>query len=187
MGCRSFEVVVKDDPFKGTSVITADMWHTVTDFRVFDNQRVLYEKEIKNGRVGTPTAFFLFNAIVIPMWGYNGEDLEQSAYIVCDNNKFKTNIIGYKKEIRTNVSGSGNTDASGNYHASVSTSRTSVITGKIALTPDIQNAISKCSKYMIRFYLTGGTNSPVTLEATPAQLDAVKKFIAANASNTVKK
>jgi hypothetical protein len=184
---RSFEVVVKDDPFKGTSVITADMWHKVTDNRVFDNQRVLYEKEIKGGRISTPTAFFLFQAFIAPMWGYNGENLEQTVYIVCDNKNFKTNIIGYKKEDRTDVRGSGSTDASGNYSAHVSTMRTATITGKIVLTPDIQQAISKCSNYMIRFYVTGGSNTPITLLATEPQLEAVKKFIAANASNTVKK
>jgi hypothetical protein len=184
--CRSFDVVVKKDDFKGTTVVTADMWHKVTDSKIFDNQRFAYEKEIKNGKTSIPTAFFLFQALIFPMWGYNGEDFDKTVYIVCDEKNFKVKMDDYNKVERTDVSGSGSTNAAGQYSASVSTYRRSTITGKFSLTPDIQQAISKCSKYMIRFYVVGN-NTPVTLVATEPQLEAVKKFIAANASNIVKK
>ncbi|MBN2159511.1 MAG: hypothetical protein JW807_08955 [Spirochaetes bacterium] len=182
VGCRTFDVVVKKDPFKGSTVVSADMWHKVTDSRIFDNQRFAYEKEIRNGKTLIPTAFFLFQAYIVPLWGYNGEDLEKNIFLVCDSKNFKVRMSEYNKVERTDVSGGGRTDSSGNYRSSVSTTRVCTITGKFQLTPEIQQAISKCSKYMIRFYLVG-VNNPITLEATPAQLEAVKKFIATNASN----
>ncbi len=188
IGCSSFKVEVKEDPFKGTKFVTVDMWHKVIDQKslVFDNQRFLYEKEIKNGKVLNPTAYFLFNLLVISLWGYNGEDFEKTAYILCDNNKFKANIIDYSKVERTNVSGKAKTNinwVSGETSAKseIGTSHVCTVSGKIVLTPDIQKAISNCSTYMIRFYLAKN-NVPVTLQATNSQLDAVKRFISVDDS-----
>ncbi len=187
VGCAS-GIVVKEDPFKGTVNVSADMWHKVADHNtmVFDNQRFLYEKEIKNGKVSNPTAYFLFNLFVIPLYGYSGEDFEKTAYIVCDNKNFKANIIDYKNVERASVHGSGSTDAGGSYSAKVGTTHQCTVTGKIVLTPDMLQAISNCSDYMIRFYLVG-SNIPVTVKATSGQLNAVKKFISVNASNIEKK
>jgi len=181
-GCRSFDVIIKDDPFKKATTVTADMWHKVIDSKI-DNQRMLYEKNINNGKVSIPTVSFQFYAIIHPVWGYNGEDLEKQVIILCNNNNFKVNIAEYRKLDQRNVHGSGNTDAVGNYSASVNTLYTSTITGKFLLMPDVQNAILNCKEYMIRFYFG---NTPLTLKATSEQLVAVKKFISTNASSIKK-
>jgi hypothetical protein len=183
VGCRSFDVVVKDDPFKGSTVVSADMWHTVTDSRL-DNQRMLYEKEIKNGKVSIPTVSFQFFGIVNAFLGYNGEDIGKEVYILCDKNSYKVKINDYRKLVQENVRGQGSTNASGQYSASVKTIHTSTMTGKISLMPDVQNAILNCNEYMMRFYV--GDN-PLTLKATSAQLKALKKFIATNTPDAEKK
>ncbi len=189
VGCSSFEVAVNDDPFKGTTFVSADMWHKVIDQNkmVFDNQRFLYEKEIKKGKVSNPTAYFLFKLAVVSILGYNGEDFEKTAYIVCDNKNFKANIIDYNKVERTNVSGEAKStinwvNRTTSAESEIGTSHICTVTGKIVLTPDIQQAIANCSVYMIRFYLAKN-NVPVTLQATDSQLDAVKRFISVDASN----
>lgn len=182
VGCRSIEVIVKDDPFKKATTVTADMWHKVMDSRI-DNQRMLYEKDIKNGRVSIPTVSFQFYSIVHPFWGYNGEDLKKDVILLCDNTSFKANIADYRKLLQENVSGSGSTNSSGHYSASVSTVHTSTMTGKLFLMPDVQKAILNCKEYMVRFYV--GSN-PLTLKATPDQLEALKKFIAADATSIKK-
>ncbi len=183
VGCRSFDVVVKDDPFKGSTVVTADMWHEVVEGNI-DNRRVLYEKEIKNGKVLEPTATFNFFLLLIPIYGTLCEPLGKDAYILCDNKSFKVNINDNKRAQQSGIAGSGNTNASGNYNASVSSYHTCILSGKITLKPDAQKAILECKTYMLRFYM--GSNI-VTLKATNAQLTAVKKFLATDATNIQKK
>jgi hypothetical protein len=183
VGCKGMNIMVKDDPFKKSTVVTADIWHKVMDSKI-DNQRVLYEKEIKNGQVTVPAVSFQFYAIIHPWWGYNGEDLGKEVYLSCDDKSFKVNLLDYRNLKQENVSGHGSTNAAGQYSASVSTTHTATMTGKIMLTPDIQKAIKGCNNFMYRFYV--GSNT-LTLQATSQQLEVVKKFLEVNASNIIKK
>jgi hypothetical protein len=183
VGCRTFDVVVKDDPFKGTTVVTADMWHTVTDARI-DNRRVLYQKEIVKGKVLNPTASFEFGAQIIPIIGYQGAPLGNEVYILCDTKNFIVKLLDNNTITQTMLGSHHRTDAQGQASTKVQTTTMCALTGRITLTPDIQKAIQNCQSYQIRF-TTGNDN--LTLKATPAQLEAVKKFIAINTLDAGKK
>jgi hypothetical protein len=173
-GCSSFKVVVNDDPFKQSTVVTTDMWHKVIDSRM-DNRRVLYTKEIKNGRVLDPTVSFEFFCIISSFYGYNGEDLKTDAVILCDNKNFNVKLFNVKNNKQNNI-------YVNNYSAG--TYQSSTLLADMKLTADVQKAILNCELYQIRFY---AGNSPITLRATGSQLDAVKKFLAADATNIKKK
>ncbi len=180
-GCISFPVVVNRDPFKGETVVTADMWHTVIDSRI-DNIRVLYQKHIKNGVVSDPVVTFVFVATVDPYYyNYNGESLNPEAYIVADNTSFKVNLIENKNLGEKRSSVMYTYPFVGPYFyfyynpsIIIRTQNRRILIAKIRLTPEIQSAILGATHYMIRFYV--GDN-PLTLEATPKQLASVKKFL----------
>jgi hypothetical protein len=176
-GC-GFKVVVKDDPFKQVSVVTADMWHKVIDSKI-DNRRVLYQKEIKNGKVTTTTVGFEFFAVITNWMGYNynGETLGNDVYVMCDNKSYKLTIVDANKVQQTHVTSNQSTDASGKTSTHVGSANSCMLTGKITLTPEVQNAIQECENYMIRFYIG---NNTLTLKATPSQLETVKKFLSNN-------
>jgi hypothetical protein len=178
IGCSSFKVAVKEDPFKGTISVTTDMWHKVIDSKI-DNRRVIYQKEIKNGKVMATTVGFEFYA-VIANWGdynYNGETLGNDVYVLCDNKSYKLNIVDANKVQQTEVYSSQSKGASGSTSSQVGSVNTCMLTGKITLTPEVQNAIQKCENYMIRFYIG---NNTLTLKATPSQLETVKEFLLNN-------
>jgi hypothetical protein len=179
-GC-GFKVVVKDDPFKRASVVTADMWHKVIDSKI-DNRRVLYQKEIKNGKASLTIVGFEFQALIMNGFGhnYNGENLGNEVYILCDDKSFKLNLVDGNKVQQTHVSSSQSTGVTGKTSTQVGSSSSCILTGKITLTPEVQNAIQKCDNYMIRFY-TG--NNTLTLKATPSQLETVKNFLATDRTN----
>ena len=174
-GCRSFDVIVKDDPFKGSTIVTADMWHKVTDAKI-DNRRALYKKEIVRGKVSNPTVSFEFGAQIIPIIGYQGAPLGNDVYILCDAKNFMVKLIDNNKVMQTQI-GSGQS-------INVQMTNICTLTGRITLTPDIQKAIQNRQNYQISFNIG---NDNLTLKATPAQLDAVKKFIATNTPDAGKK
>ena len=169
-GCSRFPVVVNRDPFKdGVTVITDDMWHTVTDSRI-DNTRVLYYKYIKNGEVSEPIVTFEFVAKIDPYYyDYHGESLNPEVYILTDNAQFTEKLI-----VNENLKQDMEMSRYYYSHVRIRTDSWHMLIAKIKLTPEIQQAIIKTKKYMIRFYL--GDN-PLTLESTPNQLDSVKKFL----------
>lgn len=182
-GCASFPVVVTDDPFKGGSVITADMWHSVLD-RGIDNTRVLYLKTITVGSVSDPTVKFEFVASDNSYYGdYHGEKIEPDAFILADSISFPVKIIDSFRDSRKVpvVSSFGFFYPFHRFHyfplyhgVIIGSGSQYTLTAKIRLSPDICRAILSANKYMIRFY-TGDT--PLTLRATPRQLDSVKRFL----------
>jgi len=204
--CVSFPVVVDRDQFKGETIVTADMWHTVVDSGI-DNLRALYRKEIKNGAASDPTVTFVFVAVIDPYYyNYNDESLKPEAYVVVDDTTFKVNLIETKKlaQRRESVTYDYITVAPRFYYYQrypyyhypyygysyypyyypyspsvvIRPESRRILTAKLRLTPEIQSAIVNATKYMIRFYV--GDN-PLTLEATPKQLASVKKFLLAGA------
>ncbi|OHD64606.1 MAG: hypothetical protein A2176_08990 [Spirochaetes bacterium RBG_13_51_14] len=185
-GCgRKFLVVVKDDPFKKATTVTADMWHTVSDGNL-DNMRALYTKDIKNGIASNPELKLEFSGLLGTYTGYQGEQLEKEAYISTDTKSFKVFLDDLtQKEFKDTRSSSDSSLDSSGFRSSSSTRtwHTAHMTGTIILTPDIQKAIIDSKSYMIRVY---AGKTPTTLTATPAQLEALKKFLQFDATNTKK-
>jgi hypothetical protein len=177
-GCGGFQVTVKDDPFKKATVITSDIWHKVIDSNI-DNRRVLYQKEINKGKMSNPTVCFEFLASINNS-SYSGEELGHEVYILCDSNSFKLDLVAGNKVQQSQVGSSTTTDSAGNNVTQVHSANFCHLTGKIILTPDIQKAILNCRNYQIRFYVG---NNTFTLQATEKQLEAVKKFLAVEATN----
>lgn len=183
-GCVNFPVMVQDDPFMRKTAVSVDMWHTVIDGD-FDNIRALYRKEISGGRVSEPVATIVFVATVGPYHNdYHGESLEREAYILVDSDLFPIQLTEstnnrYKRDAVIYDSfywGYGYYPFF-YYNPGVTIVRrrdSHVLTGKFHLTPEMQQAIAGAASYKIRLY--AGKN-PVTLEATPRQLDALKQFI----------
>lgn len=176
-GC-GFKVVVSNDPFKKATVVTADMWHKVIDSKI-DNQRVIYQKEIVNGKISKPTVSFEFSAAIGDMVGYHyhGEPLGNDVYVLCDANNFKVKLLDNNIITSTHFGRQENTDSKGNVNTVVNIGHSGYLSGKIILTQDIQQAILNCANYQIRF--TVGNNY-ITLNATSSQLKAVKEFLLTN-------
>lgn len=181
-GCASFPVVVQNDPFKGVTDVTVDMWHTVLDSRI-DNVRTLYQKQIAGDRVTDPTATFVFVAAVDPYYyNYQGESLSREAYLMVDSVRFPVTLTD-----STNVRMKRNSAVYDYYFYGYShffyypgvviwrETNNRVLTARFRLTPEIRKALVGASSYTMRFYLG---DMPVTLEATERQLEALKKFLA---------
>ncbi len=181
-GCASFPVVVQNDPYKGVTDVTVDMWHRVVDSRI-DNVRTLYHKQIAGDRVSDPTATFVFVAAVDPYYyNYQGESLSREAYLMVDSARFPVTLTD-----STNVRMKRNS-AFYDYHfygyshffyypgiVIWRETNSRVLTARFRLNPDIRKALAGASSYTMRFYLG---DMPVTLEATQRQLEALKKFLA---------
>jgi len=180
-GCVQFRVVVDKDPFKGVSQVTADMWHTVVDSDI-DNMRVLYHKEIANGAVSDPVVSFVFVAEIDPYYhNYYGESLKPEAYILTDDKSYRVDLFERKNQKGKTTSvmyGYGYYWFMPYYRRIIvnSSVQRRILTAKARLNAEIQSAIFSSRKYMIRFYV--GENT-LTLEATPKQLESVKKFLSA--------
>jgi len=181
-GCASFPVVVKNDPFKGVTDVTVDMWHSVVDSRI-DNVRTLYHKQIAGDRATDPTATFVFVAAVDPYYyNYQGESINREAYLMVNSVRFPVTLVD-----NTNVPMKRNSAVYDYYFYGYShffyypgviiwkETNSRVLTAKIRLAPDIRKALAGASSYTMRFYLG---DMPVTLEATQRQLEALKKFLA---------
>jgi hypothetical protein len=185
VGCRSFPVVIKDDPFtKGLSV-TADMWHDVSDGNI-TNMRAYYTKNIKNGVSSIPELKLEFQGY-FGASGYIGEKLENNVDISAGDKSFNLKFIDttYKEMRQIHSSSSSSADSSGfRSSSSMGEWHYCILTGTIKLTPDIQKAILNGDKYLIRVY---AGKTPTTLVASSKQLDAVKKFMAADAASIKKK
>ncbi len=178
-GCISFPVVMEKDPFRGVSVVTADMWHSVVEGDV-DNLRALYRKDIKNGEVSDPVVSFVFVTEVNPYGTYYGEGLKPEGYILADGKSFKV-VLSERNNVKR-VTYPPVYDVYPMWYpyyfrgVIIRTVTRHVLTAKLTLTPDIQGAILTSRSYHLRFFL--GDN-PITLEATPKQLESVKKFLEA--------
>ncbi|HOT44901.1 MAG TPA: hypothetical protein PLM53_09725 [Spirochaetota bacterium] len=185
-GCVSFPVTVNNDPFKDVTTVSVDMWHTVLDSDL-DNIRTLYTKTISKGDMSDPVATIVFVASADPYYGYHGQDMSKEAYVMVDATTFPLSLIDNKKErVKHNtmiydypyvypyVYGYPHFFFYYPGVVIVKESRRYILTARIRLTPEIQSAIMGGSSYKIRLYLG---ETPVTLEATSKQLEALKKFI----------
>ncbi|MBP7737622.1 MAG: hypothetical protein KA369_16695 [Spirochaetes bacterium] len=181
-GCASFSVVAQNDPYKGVTDVTVDMWHTVVDSRI-DNVRALYHKQISGDRVSDPTVTFVFVAAVDPYYyNYQGESLSREAYLMVDSERFPVTLVD-----STNVPMKRNSAVYDYYFYGYShffyypgviiwkETNSRVLTAKIRLASEIRKALAGASSYTMRFYCG---DMPITLEATQQQLDALKKFLA---------
>ncbi len=185
-GCASFPVAIHEDPFKGVTIVSVDMWHTVLDSDL-DNIRTLYYKKISKSEVSDPIATIVFVGTVDPYYGYHCEGLSREGYIMVDSESFPVNLFENKKERMKHNSMYYNYPfffAYPHFHpyfhfyypgvVIVKESRRCILTAKISLTPDIQRALAGAVSYKIRMYQG---EIPVTLEATSRQLEALKKFL----------
>jgi hypothetical protein len=181
-GCAGFPVIAQNDPFKGVTDVTVDMWHTVVDSRI-DNVRALYHKQIAGDKASDPVATFVFVAAVDPYYySYQGESLSREAYLMVNSERFPVTLTD-----STNVAMKRNSAVYDYYFYGYShffyypgviiwkETNNRVLTAKIRLSPEIQKALAVASSYTMRFYLG---DMPVTLEATQQQLEALKKFLA---------
>ncbi len=173
VSCSSFKVVVKEDAFKKTTIVTADMWHKVTE-GYLDNMRAIYTKEIKNGIESEPELRLEFQCLIHAFTGCRGDKIDQEGYILVDEKSFKLNLTNLSANITTTVSGSGSTDASGKYSASATTHTWGHQYASLKIAPDIQKALLDANSYKIRVY---NGKDATTLTATSSQLEAVKKFL----------
>jgi hypothetical protein len=182
-GCVTFPVEVNEDPFKGVTTVRADMWHTVLDSSL-DNTRVLYEKTVTGGLVSDPVVAFEFVAVMDPYYyRYNGEPLKPDAFVLVNRKSYPVGLFDiYKTRYDYPTVTSGYWwGFPYPYYGVIVIGHTTRYTlkAKMRLTPDLQQAIAGADIYRIRLY---AGDSPVTLEATPKQLEAVKKFLAAGAA-----
>lgn len=181
-GCASFPLVINDDAFKRTTGVTVNMWHTVLDSQL-DNVRTSYHKEISGRNISDPEVTVVFVATVDPYYNnYQGESLSKDAYVMVDSALFPVSL-SESSNVRMNKTstiydypyfGYPHFFYFGPGAVIVRESNNRILTARFTLTPDMQKALIGASTYKLRFY-TGET--PVTLEATSHQLDALKKFL----------
>jgi hypothetical protein len=184
MGCRSFEVVVKDDPFKKTAIVTADMWHDTLDGKI-SNQQALYTKELKGNVFINPVLKLVFKGYIPGYSGYAGDKLEKKVEISLDDKSFNLNFDDTTfHEFKQAYSSSSNSSDSNLNSSSFSTHSSSHsssgewhwadLSGTLKLSPELQKSILKSKTLLIRVY-TG--KDYTTLSASPAQMNALKNFL----------
>lgn len=174
-GCRSFTVVIKDDQFKGARVVTLDIYHKVIE-SYFNNTRIIYSKDIKEGKISDPEMAMDFWASTAYGYNYHGDDLSEKAQLLIDGTVFQVKLYDRKnvKATHFDLSRSYGGMSSG---IAISSSYTSTLSAKLRLTPDIQQALARATEYKIRIY---AGDTIVTMKAESSQLEAVKLFIAAD-------
>ena len=91
LGCRSFEVVVKDDPFKKTAVVTADMWFDTLDGKI-NNEQAVYTKELRGNVFTNPELKLVFKGYIPGYSGYAGDKLEKKVDVSLDDKSFTLNF-----------------------------------------------------------------------------------------------
>jgi hypothetical protein len=167
-GCRSFNVLVTDDPYKKTTVVKVEMWHNVIE-GYLDNQSMIYEREIKDGKKLPVTVLFKFYASSY----FNVKEMEDTIYLLIDDKSFSLPVTDKKVDTKIKTKMKGAT--SGNvWSGSAHTTESRYIYGKFQLAPEIENLILNCNNYSIRVYMDTETT---TLKATDSQLKAVKQFL----------
>jgi hypothetical protein len=171
----SEKVEVKNDQFTKAKVVTLDTWHKVKEGQL-DNTRILYEKEIANGKPATPVAKFEFRIVVDPMHSYGGEDLDPIAYVLIDDASFKITLVDRKKTIQDQV-GSNLMEVEGKFPSNIKTIHTAFLRCNIVFTPEMIAKIATAEKLKIRVSTNGNAT---VMEATKKQLKLVKEFFAAN-------
>jgi len=171
----SEKVEVKNDQFTKAKVVTLDTWHKVKEGQL-DNTRILYEKEIANGKSTTPVAKFEFRIVVDPLRSYGGEDLDPIAYVLIDDASFKITLDGRQKTIQDQVQGGGMTFGS-NYRSTIQTIQTAFLRCNILFTPEMIVKIATAENLKIR---VSTNNNATIMEATKKQLKLVKEFFATN-------
>jgi hypothetical protein len=83
-GCGSaFNVLIRDDPFKKSTMVKVEMWHNVVE-GYLDNYSMIYEREIKDGKKSPVIVSFKFFASHY----FNGKDLEDKIYLLIDDRSF---------------------------------------------------------------------------------------------------
>jgi hypothetical protein len=172
IGCRSFNVVVENDAFKGVVVVKADMWHKVIEGKL-DNLQALYQKEINNGKITDAFIMLQFRAIQHPMLGYNGEDLEKSAYLLIDAKSYKIDMKDMSTSRNTYLHGNIGPNYAGTSSVTINATPTVALIAKVPLSEQMLADMANAQSLKIRVYT--GIN-PCTLEATSSQLKAVKIF-----------
>jgi hypothetical protein len=136
-----------------------------------ENETIIYEREIKDGKPLPVTAFFRFYA---PS-SFNGREMEEKVYLRIDGQYFTLPVFNKKTETETE----SNYPAGGRHYywpGPVYTKESRYITGKFQLTPDAEEALGKAEAYAFRVYMDGENT---TFKATEDQLRALKRLLAA--------
>ena len=115
IGCGSGSVQVKKSPFSQSVEVSYDRWHKVLEGS-FDNRRVLYEREIKDGKRGPVKVMLEFSPMLFsfdPTSGYSR--LDGVVQIATDGKSFKVKIqsLDVLKEVMP--AGNGKTVDTGRY------------------------------------------------------------------------
>jgi len=168
IGCGSGSVQVKKSPFSQSVEVTYDRWHKVLE-GAFDNRRVLYEREIKDGKKGPVKVMLEFapGFSFDPTSGFSR--LDGVVQIATDSKSFKVNIqsLDVLKEVMP--AGNGKTIDTGRYFNQKAT---------IYFTPQIEEAILNCKTYLIQVTANG---HKTVLAASASELSNLKKFLRAGA------
>ncbi len=174
IGCgRSFQVIVKDDPFKKTKVVKVEMWHDVIDGSL-DNTATVYNRDIKNGKKLPVIINMEFQSGKMSVGGDQGGKLDKKAYISVDDKNFNVKLKDIVSEKKTDYYGRETYTGGTTSTINVNAQNWKQLKCKIKLTPAIEEAIINANKYLIRIYYGG---NPTTLQATPDQLAKVKEFL----------
>jgi hypothetical protein len=176
LGCRSFEVIVKDDPFKKTAVVTADMWHDTLDGKI-NNEQAIYTKELKGNAFTAPVLKLVFKGYIPGYSGYTGDKLKKKLEISLDGKTYNLNFNDTTyHEFKQAYSTSSTRASEGSFSSSSSSGEWhwADLTATLTLSPELQKSILNSNSLLIRVY-TG--NDYTTLSASAAQMSALKKFL----------
>jgi hypothetical protein len=170
-GCApSYNIVVRDDPYKKSVLVRLDMRHKAVEGGL-ENETASYEREIKDGKPLPATVFF---RVYAPSY-FNGRELEEKVYLRIDGKYFTLPVYNKKTETETESS----YPAGGRRYywpGPVYTTESRYITGKFQLTPEAEEALGKAKEYTFRVYMD---SESTTFKATVDQLGALQQFLAA--------
>ena len=171
ISCSSGNVSVKNDPFSKETVVTFDKWHKVVEGPL-DNLRATYTRYIKNG-VKSPIIVELeFRGNANPIFGYNGDNLDDSVNILIDDNSMKVKLQNTTKNSSLYIGGM-HTGAISSYNIGTICN----LTGKFIIPASAENAILNSKLFMLRVSTAG---KYTVLKATSGQLDNIKKLVSSN-------
>ena len=172
VGC-GFKVLVKDDPFKKSTVVSVDMWHEVIEGNL-DNVAAKYYREIQGNRKTNAVVNFHFKLgammgmVANPYSNHKNVGLDKYAYILIDGESYKLGIRNLKTDRNLTIYGNNRSLYAGTYND---------LYGTLQLNRKIEDKIINSKSVMYRFSAGGDAT---TLKATSGQLEALKNFLSAN-------
>jgi len=180
LSCTTY-VTVSEDPYIKATIVKYEKWHKVLEGDL-TNQRACYTRHIRGADRGPITVELEFYGMVLPMFGYTGDGLDEQAYVLINSISFPIKLADRKNNKNVIIHGSinGSDQMSGFSYGSrerlsIGASTTCRLSARFTMSPEMERALAVAEKMSIRVSAGG---KPTILKVSGGQIDMLKELAA---------